>query len=141
MRLWLLIREQKTRCRDESPDTRGQDPDRELMRISARRTRRSFLVMAAAAGGGYWLYSRLGNSRQIGMLQWPLRRAEEYNAALFSQIFRERDLAPTYSLSRATDLRAERRCRPLFGSRLEYVAAETRRSRSCRAISGNTAKI
>jgi hypothetical protein len=33
-------------------DADGQDPDRELLRISARRTRRSFLVMAAAAGGG-----------------------------------------------------------------------------------------
>lgn len=86
-------------------DTRGQDPDREMLRISARRTRRSFLVMAATAGGGYWLYNRLGNSRQIGMLQWPLRRAEEYDAALFRQIFGERGLAPTYSLSRATDLR------------------------------------
>jgi hypothetical protein len=88
-----------------SADTRGQDPGRELLRISTRRTRRSFLVMAAAAGAGYWLYDRLGSSRQIGMLQWPLRRAEEYNAALFRQIFRERGLAPTYSLSRATGLR------------------------------------
>src|SRR5206468_3504491 len=54
---------------------------------------------------GYWLYDRLGSRRQIGMLQWPLRRTEEYNAALFRKIFRERGLAPTYSLSQATDLR------------------------------------
>jgi hypothetical protein len=86
-------------------DTRGQNPNRELLRVSARRTRRSFLVMAAAACAGYWLYDTLGNSRQIGMLQWPLRRAEEYNAALFRKIFRERGLAPTYSLGDATDLR------------------------------------
>jgi hypothetical protein len=88
-----------------SADTGGQDPDRELLRISARRTRRSFLAMVVAAGGGYWLYNRLGNSRQIGMLQWPLRRAEEYNAALFRQIFGERGLAPTYPINRATNLR------------------------------------
>ena len=78
---------------------------RELLRISTHRTRRSFLAMAAAAAGGYWLYDRLGSSRQIGMLQWPLRRAEEYNAALFRKIFRERGLAPTYPLHQATGLR------------------------------------
>jgi hypothetical protein len=76
-----------------------------MLRITGRRSRRSFLIMAAGAGGGYWLYNRLGNSRQIGMLQWPLRRAEEYNAALFRKLFRERGLAPTYSLNQATELR------------------------------------
>src|ERR1700739_4354871 len=88
-----------------SADPPAQTRDRETLRISAHRTRRSFLLMAAAAGGGYWLYNRLRNSRQIVMLQWPLRRAEEYNAALLSQMFGERGLAPTYSVSRATGLR------------------------------------
>jgi hypothetical protein len=86
-------------------DTRVQYPDREMPRISARRTRRSFLVMAAAAGGAIWLYNRLANSHQIGMLQWPLRRADEYNAALFRQMFRDRGFAPTYSVGQATHLR------------------------------------
>lgn len=82
-----------------------EDLDEEVRQIVARKSRRDFLIGGAAAlaaiGGYGWLY----NTRQIEGLQWPLRRAEEWNAALSRRLFREQAASPTYPLARATVLR------------------------------------
>lgn len=68
------------------------DAERELKRL----TRRGFLTMAAAAGAGYagwkWMYTR---PREGGM-QWPLRRALEWNEAAARAYFDEGRLSPEF---------------------------------------------
>lgn len=82
------------------------DLDREVKRLSARRTRRSFLVAGIAAAGGYGLYNWIGGSADSGRQPLPLRRAFQFNAAVARGVFREAWMAPTYAKSRAAyDLR------------------------------------
>ena len=81
------------------------DPNSEVKALSARRTRRSFLVAAAAAVGGYEFYKWIDRAPGDELLQEPLRHMLNVNAAVAKTIFNERGLAPTYSVSESRELR------------------------------------
>ncbi|WP_255551598.1 molybdopterin-dependent oxidoreductase [Granulicella sp. dw_53] len=72
---------------------------------SRRHTRRSFVVAAAATAVGYGLYNWLDQLSADEMQPGGYRKAFETNAALSRAIFDDRGLAPTYSLTRAENLR------------------------------------
>jgi len=81
------------------------NPDDELRRAMSRKTRRSFLIGGAATAATVGAYEWLSHAKQIGQLQSPLRRAEQFNAAVSRALFPEQPLAPTYPMSRSTELR------------------------------------
>ncbi|HXC95329.1 MAG TPA: molybdopterin-dependent oxidoreductase [Edaphobacter sp.] len=72
---------------------------------SAWRTRRSFLVAAAAAAGGYSFYRWIDRSPGDQLLPRPLRKMLNFNAKVARGVFDERALAPTYPASRSMELR------------------------------------
>jgi hypothetical protein len=86
-------------------DGSGAAAEREQRQRMARHTRRSFLIGGAAAGAVFAAYEWLAHAQQIGELESPLRRAEQFNAALSRVLFSHRQLAPTYPRSRSTELR------------------------------------
>src|SRR5229473_1343041 len=65
------------------------------------RSRRAFLIAAAAAvaGGVFWKW--LNDQTEIDGLIWPLRKALEFNARISRGLFRERALAPEFERSKA----------------------------------------
>ena len=67
-----------------------------VLRESRRRTRRSFVIGAAAAAGGYGFYRWIDRSEGDELMQKPLREAMNNNAAIARAVFDERGLAPTY---------------------------------------------
>jgi hypothetical protein len=79
--------------------------DEEVKKQSARRTRRSFLVAAAGAVGGYEFYRWIARSPSDELLQKPLRKALNVNEAVSRGVFDERALAPTYSVNQSVELR------------------------------------
>ncbi len=79
--------------------------DEEVKKQSARRTRRSFLVAAAGAVGGYEFYRWLDRSPEDEGLQEPLRKALNLNADVARTVFDERGLAPTYRVEESRELR------------------------------------
>jgi hypothetical protein len=72
---------------------------------SARHTRRSFVVAAAAAAAGYSLYDWLDQLPAKEMQPAGYRKAFNTNAAISRELFNDRGLAPTYPLSKAENLR------------------------------------
>jgi hypothetical protein len=72
---------------------------------SGRRTRRSFLVAAAAAAGGYGFYRWIDRSPGDQLIPRPLRKMLDFNAKLARGVFDERGLAPTYPVSKSMELR------------------------------------
>ncbi len=72
---------------------------------SAKRSRRSFLVMGIGALGAYEFYHHLDTSPGNQMMQRPLRRVLEFNQEVSELLFHDRALAPTYPVSQAVDLR------------------------------------
>ena len=72
---------------------------------SGKRTRRSFLVAAVAAAGGYGFYRWIDRSPGDQSIPRPLRQMLDFNAKVARGVFDERGLAPTYPVSRSMELR------------------------------------
>ena len=89
---------------DATPSPTPNPADEAILADSRRRTRRSFLVAGVAATAGYAL---------VHNIDWPsdeahddlLRKSFNFNAAVSRAIFRDAELAPTYPLDRAQNLR------------------------------------
>jgi len=79
--------------------------DEQIKSASGRRTRRSFLVAAAAAAGGYGFYRWIDRSPKDQLIPQPLRKALNLNEAVTRGVFEERGLAPTYPVGRSKELR------------------------------------
>lgn len=83
----------------------AQDLDLQIRRDSARRTRRSFVVAAAATAGAYGFYRWLNPPQTEDGQPTLLRQSFEADAAISRAIFPHGTLAPTYKLSQARELR------------------------------------
>ena len=81
------------------------DANEQVKKASARRTRRSFLVAAAGAVGGYEFFRLIDRAPADEGLQEPLRKTLNFNAKASQAVFDERGLAPTYPLNRSAELR------------------------------------
>ena len=90
---------------DDKTSAGLEDANEAVKRASARRTRRSFLVAGIASLGGFEFYRWVANAKAEEMIPGPLRKALETDAKLSRAVFGERELAPTYPVSRARELR------------------------------------
>src|SRR5689334_21109501 len=77
------------------PEPPEVDPDREVRREIGRRTRRSFLVGAAASVAGLLGFRWLTTRRDDDGIPWPFRRALDVNEGLAGEYFSGARLAPT----------------------------------------------
>ncbi len=79
--------------------------DELVKKESAKRTRRSFLVGAAGAVGGYEFYRWIDRADGDQLLPRPLRKALNFNEGVSRGLFDERALTPTYDVSKSVELR------------------------------------
>ena len=79
--------------------------DAEVRAVSRRHTRRSFLVAGMGSAAAYAFYHYLGTTESAEMQPPPLRDAYQVNASVSRNLFRDKELAPTYPLSRAEIMR------------------------------------
>ena len=77
------------------------EADRLVLKQSAKRTRRSFVIAAAAAAAAYTGYNWIDKSKLVGRQQLPLRDGFNANAEVARDVFQERGIAPTYAQSKA----------------------------------------
>ena len=130
--------EREGRGKDAQPDSqREREGDRErrdsrsgdaaaldaaVRAASGHRTRRSFLVGAAAAAGGYGFYRWIEDSPGDQLIPRPLRKALNFNAKVSQGIFKERSLAPTYPVEQSMELRTNGN----YGLKMDLVPASYR---------------
>jgi hypothetical protein len=79
--------------------------DEQVKKASARQTRRSFVIAAAAAVGGYGFYRWIDRSPGDQLIPRPLRKGLNFDESVTKAVFGDRGLAPTYPLKRAEELR------------------------------------
>lgn len=84
---------------------------------SGRRTRRSFLIAAAATAGGYGFYRWIDRSPGDQLIPRPLRKAYNFDAKVSRAVFDDRGLAPTYPVERSVELRTNGN----FGLKMDLV--------------------
>ena len=90
----------------ERYDSRAvEELDASVRAESMRHTRRSFLVAAAAAAGGYGFYRWIDRSPGDQLIPRPLRKMLDFNARVSRAVFDERGLAPTYPVNKSMELR------------------------------------
>jgi hypothetical protein len=90
----------------ERRDSRSVEVLNAMVRAeSGRRTRRSFLIGAAAAAGGYGFYRWIDRSPGDQLIPRPLRKMLNFNAKVARGVFDERGLAPTYPVNKSVELR------------------------------------
>jgi hypothetical protein len=90
----------------ERRDSRAVEAlDAAVRSASGARTRRSFLVAAAAAAGGYGFYRWIDRSPGDQLIPRPLRKMLNFNAKVARAVFDERGLAPTYPVDKSMELR------------------------------------
>ena len=77
----------------------------EVLAVSRRHTRRSFLGAAAAVAAGVGFYEYLNLAPGEDMQPVPLADAFKFNAAFSRSVLPQQALSPTYPLSRAETLR------------------------------------
>ena len=77
----------------------------EAKKLSAKKTRRSFLVAGLGTLGAIEFYRWLDHAPGEDTIQRPLRNVLNFNGHLSNDIFHERGLAPTYDVSKSVDLR------------------------------------
>src|SRR5579875_2976360 len=82
-----------------------ESADAEVLAGSRRHTRRSFVVAAVGAVAGVGFYEWLSRGPQDNMQPVALERAFQTNAAIARNDLLADNLAPTYPLSRAENLR------------------------------------
>ena len=90
------------------PETQAEEQaaaDAAVLATNRKRTRRDFVIAAAAAVAGAGFYGWIENSERIGMQPLPFRRSIQANAKLSRAVFNDRAMAPTYPLERAEHLR------------------------------------
>ena len=77
----------------------------EAKKLSAKKTRRSFLVAGLGTLGGIEFYRWLEHAPGDETIQRPLRKMLNFNGHLSNDVFHERGLAPTYDVSKSVELR------------------------------------
>ncbi len=89
-----------------------------VLAASRQHTRRSFLVAGVGAAAAYGIYHYLDATEdQDNMQPRPIENAFRFNAAFSRGLFRNRQLAPTYPLSRAENLRIN----GIYGLKMDLV--------------------
>lgn len=109
---------------EERPDPAAIEAANKAVRSeSGKRTRRSFVIAAAAAAAAYTGYNWIDKSEMIGRQQKPLRAGFDTNAKIARTVFNERGIAPTYSKDKAV---ADLRFNGPYGLRQELVLSSWR---------------
>ena len=79
--------------------------DAKVLAVSRQHTRRSFLFAGVSTAAAYAFYHYLGSNESAEMQPSPLRDAYRFNASVSRDLFRNQELAPTYPIRLAENLR------------------------------------